>query len=279
MRTTRLLLITTILCAAASARAGAQGAAFFDGQGERFTSREASCRGLPTASDLAAALADVSRPGTVYGDAGGLFHGRQMWAAVVNRDGVLCAYATTQGLPGNVPWPGSQAIAKAKAYTANAFSNGAGSSAVIPLSTARLFTFVQPGHSLYGLNQSNPFDPACLAPTSGASGGRGKVCGGIITFGGGVPIYSSDGHILGGIGVSGDTACSDHEIAKRLRDTFDLNPPGSSGHGTQNIQVPDEIVYSIDAPGLQVFRHPACLNTWRNGVNLGISEPGPNQPY
>ena len=38
-----------------------------------------------------------------------------MWGAVVNRDGELCAYATSTADPDDV-WPGSQAIAKAKAW-------------------------------------------------------------------------------------------------------------------------------------------------------------------
>jgi len=66
------------------------------------------------------------------GDAGGLFHGARMWAAVVNRDGEVCAFTTSTADPAQV-WPGSQAIAKAKAYTANAFSLD-----TLPLSTARL---------------------------------------------------------------------------------------------------------------------------------------------
>src|SRR5437867_8331435 len=53
--------------------------------------------------------------------AGGLFGGARMWGAVVNRDGEICGFVTTTGDQTQV-WPGSQAIAKAKAYAANAFS-------------------------------------------------------------------------------------------------------------------------------------------------------------
>src|SRR5689334_12374725 len=113
----------------------------------------AGCAGLPTASQLRTLLWNASRAGNPYGDAGGLFHGRQMWGAVVNRDGVVCAFATTANVDPRIVWPGSQAIAKAKAYTANAFSTND-----LALSTAMLYTFTQPGHSLWGLNQSNPFD-------------------------------------------------------------------------------------------------------------------------
>src|SRR5439155_6556567 len=103
---------------------------------------------------------------------------------------------------------------KAKAYTANAFSVDE-----LALSTARLYTFVQPGQSLFGLNHSNPFDPKFLAPPRehGSDGGRQKIAGGIITFGGGVSLYRGT-EVIGGLGVSGDTACADHEIAKKARD-------------------------------------------------------------
>ena len=104
-----------------------------------------------------------------------------------------------------------------------------------PLSTARLYTFTQPGHSLWSLGQSNPFDPEALAPTSGHGGGNRLIAGGLIFFGGGVPLYSN-GKIVGGLGVSGDTSCADHEIAKRVRHLANLDP--ASG------PTADDITYS-----------------------------------
>src|SRR5438477_6865726 len=83
-----------------------------------FAQSGGNCQGLPNAAELKAHLAAAPAHG---GEAGGLFHGERMWAAVVNRDGELCAYAASTGDATQV-WPGSQAIAKAKAYTANAFS-------------------------------------------------------------------------------------------------------------------------------------------------------------
>ncbi len=180
-----------------------------------------------------------------------------MWAAVVSRDGVICAVTTSTDDPTQA-WPGSQQIAKAKAYTANAFSLD-----VLAISTAMLYTFVQPGHSLYGLNDSNPFNPAFLAPPAGTAGGLNQIAGGIITFGGGVPLYSGD-HVVGGLGISGDTACTDHEIAKRVRDLAGLNPPGGA--------FADDISYS-SVDGASVFTHPLCVNTWRNGMFIGEEQP------
>ena len=222
------------------------------------------CAGLPTNSQLRVHLTNAATgvgisgplgPGT---SAGGLFGGARMWGAVVNRNGEVCAFTTSTTNPTHV-WPGSQAIAKAKAYTANAFSLH-----VLALSTARLYTFVQPGHSLYGLNQSNPFDPMFLDSPVGGDGEVGKIAGGVITFGGGVPLYNVAGEIVGGIGVSGDTACSDHEVAKRVRDLAGLNPSGGP--------LVDDIVYTV-ADGPSVFAHSLCPNTFRNGVNIGNEAP------
>src|SRR6476659_9567760 len=177
------------------------------------------CNGLPNEAALRGFLAAEPAAG---GDAGGLFHGERMWAAVVNRDGEFCAAATSTSDPSQV-WPGSQAIAKAKAYTANAVSLD-----TLALSTAQLYTFTQPGHSLWSLGQSNLFESKFLAPVSGQGGGKEQITGGLIFFGGGVPLYGADGKIIGGLGISGDTSCTDHEIAKRVRSLATLNPPGGA---------------------------------------------------
>lgn len=209
------------------------------------------CQGLPDEAALKGFL--MAAPST-GGEAGGLFHGTRMWGAIVNRDGEVCTYATSTPDPSQV-WPGSQAIAKAKAYTANAFSLDD-----LALSTARLYTFTQPGHSLWSLGQSNLFEPKFLAPPSGQGGGKEQIAGGLIFFGGGVPLYNGTGKIIGGLGISGDTSCTDHEIAKRVRDLASLNPSGGP--------LVDDIVYTSS-----VFAHPFCPNTWQNGVKVGEEKP------
>jgi uncharacterized protein GlcG (DUF336 family) len=215
---------------------------------------QANCQGLPTAGQLKQFLIDAPGAG---GNSGGLFQGARMWGAIVNRHGELCSTATSTADRTQV-WPGSQAIAKAKAYTANAFSLD-----VLPLSTAQLYTFTQPDHSLWSLGQSNLFDPRALAPPTGTSGGTNQIAGGLIFFGGGVGLYRN-GAIIGGLGISGDTSCTDHEIAKRVRDLAGLNPPGG--------MLADDISYSsVDGPS--VFTHPLCLNTFRNGVFVGNEAP------
>ena len=209
----------------------------------------AKCQDLPKESELRQAMLAAAK----LPNAGGLFQGARMWGAIVNRDGEICVYVTTTSDAAQV-WPGSQAIAKAKAYTANAFSLDG-----LALSTAMLYTFTQPGHSLWSLGQSNLWHPALTAPPDGKGGGNNQIGGGLIFFGGGVPIYR-DGKIIGGLGISGDTSCADHEIAKRTRNELSLNPPGGP--------TVDDIVYSLPDPP-SVFAHPKCLNTWRNGVFIG----------
>lgn len=213
------------------------------------------CNGLPNEAALKGFLGAAPSTG---GDAGGLFHGARMWAAVVNRDGEFCAAATSTADPSQV-WPGSQAIAKAKAYTANAFSLDDG-----PLSTAQLYTLTQPGHSLWSLGQSNLFESKFLAPPAGQGGGKEQIAGGLIFFGGGVALYNGDGKIIGGLGISGDTSCTDHEIAKRVRDLASMNPSGGA--------TADDISYS-SKDGASVFTHPLCPNTWRNGAFIGNEAP------
>jgi uncharacterized protein GlcG (DUF336 family) len=220
----------------------------------------ANCEGLPNAETLrarliAAASLSGQDPSGIGGIVGGLFGGTRMWAAVVNRSGELCSATTSTTDPTQV-WPGSQAIAKAKAYTANAFSLDN-----FALSTARLDTFTQPGHSLWSLGQSNLFDTAFLAPPGGQGPGTNQIPGGLIFFGGGVPLYASGGaKILGGLGISGDTSCADHEIAKRVRHLLGMNPAGGP--------LVDDIQYSaVDGPS--PFTHPKCLNVRRNGAVIG----------
>jgi uncharacterized protein GlcG (DUF336 family) len=214
----------------------------------------ANCQNLPSEAQLRQLLVQAQSVNTPIG---GLFNGTKMWAAVVNRDGEVCAFNTSTTDPTQV-WPGSQAIAKAKAYTANAFSLDD-----FALSTARLYTFTQPGHSLWSLGQSNLFNSNLLAPPDGGNGGKNQINGGLIFFGGGVPLYRN-GKIIGGLGISGDTSCADHEIAKRVRTLAGLNPPAGPSI--------DDIVYSPPDPP-SFFAHPVCINTFRNGVNIGSEAP------
>lgn len=200
-----------------------------------------SC-GIPAATvnqiqaQLSVVINDRSHPN------GGIFTPNRMWSAIIDRDGVLCSVAKVGDA-----WPGSRAIAIAKANTANAFSNDD-----LALSTANLYAATQPGGPLYGLNNSNPFNPEFLPMGSGI----GDVPGGVITFGGGVPLYR-DGKVIGGLGVSGDSACVDHVIAYRMRRNAGLAsiPAGAGFNGTDNID------YAAVGSTPTGFQHPHCSSS------------------
>jgi hypothetical protein len=90
----------------------------------------------------------------------------------------------------------------------------------------------------------------------------GKI-GGVNVFGGGFALYNSRGDIVGGLGVSGDSSCADHNIGWRTRNTLMLDyvPAGVSGDAAR----PDNIVYDITPqPGQQEgvsasgWGHPRC---------------------
>lgn len=202
------------------------------------------CSDLPGEDDLREWL--EAAPDS--GEAGGLFGGRREWAAIVDRSGILCAVVTVSDSPG-LRWPASRTVAMAKAFTANGYSTNDA-----PVSTARLYTLSQPGGPLYGAGAANPFDPSCLNRM-----GFDLVCGGTIVFGGGLPLVR-DSVVVGGLGVSGDTPCADHEIAKRVR--------GMSGLVPAQGNFVDDITYAVVDPP-SVYTHPLCRNTWRNGQKIG----------
>jgi uncharacterized protein GlcG (DUF336 family) len=186
-----------------------------------------------------------------------------MWATVVNRDGLVCAVAFT-GSDRGQQWPGSRVISAQKANTANAFSLPG-----LALSTANLYSAVQPGGSLYGLQHSNPVDTEVAYRGSAADYGTGsdpmvaRRIGGVNVFGGGLALYNSAHVLVGAIGVSGDSSCADHNIAWRTRNGLGLDhvPAGVSGDPARS----DNIVYDITPqPGQQEgvsasgWGHPKC---------------------
>ena len=215
-----------------------------------------ACAGLPTQASLKSALKMARAAGN-----GGF--NLDMWGTVVNRDGVVCAVAFTGTSRGD-QWPGSRVISAQKANTANSFSLPA-----LVLSTANLYSAVQPGGSLFGLQESNPVNTDVAYGGSPANYGQvndpmvGGRIGGVNVFGGGLALYNSSHQLIGGLGVSGDSSCADHNIAWRTRRTLNLDflPAGVSGDASR----PDNIVYDITtltghSTGVSAlgWGHPAC---------------------
>ncbi|MCI0400767.1 MAG: heme-binding protein [Gammaproteobacteria bacterium] len=218
------------------------------------------CRNLPNFNELQSALADALSLNST-----GL--NNDMWATIVDRDGVVCAVARSDDRGDQ--WPGSRVISAQKANTANAFSLplGAGGISGLALSTANLYSAVQSGGSLFGLQHSNPVDTTVAYRGNPKKYGTkndpmvgGKI-GGVNVFGGGLALYDEDGKLLGGLGVSGDTSCRDHIIAWIARDDLELDfvPAGVNPPGNDNMildtAVDPATGHTVSPSG---FGHPAC---------------------
>jgi len=215
--------------------------------------------GLPTLDPNLSRIAgfDQLKAALVHarGEANGGFN-LDMWAAVVDRNGLVVAVVFT-GATATDQWPGSRVIAAQKANTGNAFSLPH-----LALSTANLYAATQPGGTLFGLQEANPTNEGVAYGGKAADYGTpndfmvGKRIGGTNVFGGGLPLYDADGKLVGGLGVSGDASCADHNIAWKMRYNLRLDhvPAGVADGGKD-----DNIIYDftngVSASG---FGHPEC---------------------
>jgi uncharacterized protein GlcG (DUF336 family) len=188
-----------------------------------------------------------------------------MWGTIVDRDGIVCAVAFS-GADRGAQWPGSRVISGQKANAANAFSLDG-----LALSTANLYSAVQPGGSLFGLQESNPVDTdvAYKGPSSNYGTKNdpmvGEKIGGVNVFGGGLALYSRTRKVVGAVGVSGDTSCADHRIGWRVRDSLGFDNLTGVGGVSGDPQRPDNMIFDITpnpAGGTGVsaggFGHPHC---------------------
>jgi uncharacterized protein GlcG (DUF336 family) len=124
-------------------------------------------------------------PSLLRVDGAGKKQPTRMHIIVVDRDGKEVGRRSMADA-----WVGSIAIAKAKAFTANAFSSDENA-----LTTRSIGPLTQPGGPLWNIGNSN-----------GAHGG-------LIEFPGGMPLYKN-GKLIGGVGVSGDGVEEDENVAE-----------------------------------------------------------------
>ena len=217
------------------------------------------CASLPNNAQLRAALIQA-----VAAETSGL--DLQMWGTIVDRDGIVCAVAFSGGNRGS-QWPGSRVISAQKANTANAFSLDDRA-----ISTANLYSASQGtsaatplGGSLFGLQFSNPVDPqVAYGGNASASGTKndgmiGKRIGGVNVFGGGMALYNTNKRVVGGVGVSGDTSCADHNIGWRVRNNLGLDNLSSTSGFSGDAQRPDNIIFD-------------ALNGDKNGITDGFEQ-------
>ena len=238
---------------------------------QSFAQSKPDCSALPNADLLRKTLQSVVKEGSSKN--GGL--GNQEWAAVVNRDGIVCAVVFS-GTNRSQEWPGSRVIAAEKANTANGLSNQD-----YALSTANLYAAAQPGQSLYSLTTSAPPNPQAVFGDPVSFGAPndpmvGKAIGGVIVFGGGLALYNAQGKIVGGLGLSGETSCTDHVEAWKVRYQLKLNavPMGPSPAHNDNM-----ILDFHDGKSASGFGHPDCKGGQEAGYIINsLSQKFPTGP-
>ncbi|MEY9925534.1 uncharacterized protein GlcG (DUF336 family) [Catenulispora sp. GP43] len=106
--------------------------------------------------------------------------GVAMCIAIVDTAGNLVAFQRMDGA-----WLGSVDIAQRKART----------SALFPMPSAVLGEMSQPGGPIYGVEATN---------------------GGLVSFGGGLPLAAADGTVIGAVGVSGGMVDQDVAVAEAV---------------------------------------------------------------
>jgi uncharacterized protein GlcG (DUF336 family) len=208
-------------------------------------------------STLKKALVSADQANAMLPSGSGGFK-NHFWAVVVNREGVVCAVAFSGANTGS-QWLASRQIAAAKAFTANGLSLNLGSpKGTGALSTAQLYQFVQPSNQdvanpLFGLDGGNVMNSLLAYQGDYELFGTandpmiGQRIGGTITFGGGLALYSGKS-VVGGLGLSGDTACADHSVAWQTRINLSLPP----------IPATDQLPFATNTA--QTNGHPHCPN-------------------
>ena len=85
-------------------------------------------------------------------------------------------------------------------------------------------------------------------------------------------MYNEDGGIVGGIGVSGDTSCKDHNFGWRVRHALNMDfvPAGVGSAGVLNTDPnrPDNILYDMGAASQGGVVSPSA---WGH-VDCGLGE-------
>lgn len=175
-----------------------------------------------------------------------------LWGTIVNHEGVVCAISHPEDTQSSAQ-PNSRLISAQKANTANIFSLPS-----FALSTANLHNATKTGGTLFGLYK-NPTthgtdNHISLQYEYGTINDPmiGDKIDGLNVLGGGLALYNSAGILVGALGISGDSPCTNHNIAWKIRHELSLDfvPAGPSANHN------DQIIYTGE--GATGFEHPEC---------------------
>ena len=105
----------------------------------------------------------------------------------------------------------------------------------------------------------------------------GYRIGGVNVFGGGLALYSQGGVRIGGLGVSGDTSCTDHFVAWRVRNLLQLDYLSSVAGVAGDPAHPDNIIYDITPTTNGGILDPGAGGTLSSSAS-GYGHPQCNPP-
>ena len=200
-----------------------------------------------------------------------------VWLVIVDETGGVCHVMNSGAENAFVypdlreSWITGRVDAATKAFSANGFSvssDAKQSGHNIAFSSANLYQATQPGGPLFGIQFSNPANFTMTQADGfthyfGTSQDpmMGLIPGGISVTGGGVALYPDNGLKEGGLGISGDTTCTDHIVAWKIRYAIKLDYiPGGPAAGATPGQTTDNMTFS--GP----YRHPSCSTKEKNVI-------------
>ena len=245
----------------------------------------ATCKDLPKSSELKSLFSQVAN-GTSANptpNGGRAHHG---WLTLVDSKGIVCAVVTSApdgiDVTTDMSGIGHREQSAKKANTSVAFSNNE-----VALASGNLYVPSMPGGQLFGTILST-LDSVAINGTDSTKWGTdkdpmiGKIVGGYAPVAGGLPLYNSSKKKVGAIGVSGDTFCTSHVVAWKIREKLAgggysvANVPSGIANGYTNdalvqdinpAQVPGTTAYSKGG-----FGFVQCLNNPTNANDGGSIE-------
>jgi hypothetical protein len=218
-----------------------------------------------------------------------------MWVTFVDETGKVCSIVNTAG-PGQnsgATWGVSRVISVQKANTSallsldvtnpggvQAWASGAlflATQPVIDTNTAKVAHNQAEGlaGTLWGVQFSNLLNPAPAYAGSPNQYGtkndplKNKRVGGMIVFGGGLPLYTTNGQKIGAIGVSGDTSCTDQAFAWRVREKLASNLGIANA---EQIAAKNGLGKEAEQLDISAGSYPDCIKeiTPREGIVNGL---------
>jgi uncharacterized protein GlcG (DUF336 family) len=205
MNSQRRSLITTLLGAGSAITAGILTVGAGPAEAQAAAAAAARRRRGPfTSAELdmiiSNAVTSANATNSPIRSIGGTPRTTKMHIAVVDREGSLLVFHSMDDA-----WEGSRDIAIAKARTAAFFSSDENAL------TSRIVGELSEPHANDGSGGAGPLWGIWASNQVGITGGS-STRNGIITFPGGIPLYKG-GHLVGGIGVSGDGVDQDETVA------------------------------------------------------------------